>query len=203
MWSVEYKNIAKAIGKSRNEFEPIVFDKVAGGTFKYKYATLGAIYDVIMHVLFSNNITVTVEKKDNKAIVRLTHFESGEWFESECDVTPDKEGLQGLGGAHTYLVRYIIRDMLCIYAEEDTDGASSHESKPYIKPISKSLEKITAQHLNMLEKAIDGDMDMATKLKAFRKINKLEELPEELFPETYAMVQEKQRIKRDNQITLT
>jgi ERF superfamily len=199
MWSSERKNLAKALATARMSMDKLTFNKSANtGKFTYKYADLNEVYELAIPALYENNICVDHELdfKDNQTFVvtTLTHWESGEWVDSRSPLIPDKDGLQGMGGACTYIKRYQLNSLLGIHAEEDDDGNRSQGAKieqvekPKPKPEFVNEDQYNHILLELKDQPeIAQDVLDAFKIKTFRNIpskhytytlNKIKELKE-------------------------
>lgn len=117
-----------------------------GDTYKFKYATLDGVLDVVRKPLADAGIaliqtvdhvtvpteTVTDPETGNKsqmptgpALWLATRLMcAGEYIETSIPVIPESGGMQALGSAITYLRRYAITALLGLAAEEDDDANS-------------------------------------------------------------------------------
>ena len=144
--------------------------------FKYEYATLNSIMDVVEPVLTKNKLLLIqrpyMDIVDGHYQVsvqtQLVHTESDEHIECEpsavCDGTP-----QQVGSAITYLRRYGLSAILGLVTEDDDDGegtrksayAAAAEKAPTKKPKKESTpEDKKAAHEKRM-KITDMVMEMA------------------------------------------
>lgn len=113
---------AEITNPPRNREVTVRSDK---GNYKFKYATLDAIFDAVRPSLTKNGLwfVQTLANGDGKyrLVTTLTH-KSGEWLESEQPILVEKPGSQAFGSALTYARRYALTAMLGVAADEDDDG---------------------------------------------------------------------------------
>lgn len=113
-----------ALAAAQEEMKPPEKDKAA----QYgKYASLGSVLSCIKGPLRKHNLVLTQQlgrEGEQTVLVTTLMHTSGQFIKSSIPVIPMKHPnpLQGIGGAITYLKRYSIVAMLCIDADEDTDG---------------------------------------------------------------------------------
>lgn len=96
--------------------------------FKSSYADLTSVHEACESALVGNGFFVTqgygIDPKDH-LYTRLVHFESGQWFQSECPLVLGKLDAQGVGSATTYYRRYSLVSMLNMLAEDDDGNAAT------------------------------------------------------------------------------
>lgn len=117
--------VATAMAKFQGEMPEIA--KVKKGAFG-KYARLEDILPLILPVLSRNGLCLTQHPWCENGIAnmetRVTHT-SGQFLACRMAMKPEKQTLQGMGGALTYLRRYSLCPLLGIAADEDDDGANA------------------------------------------------------------------------------
>lgn len=122
--------LAKAQGAipnpGRNREVTVRSDK---GNYKFKYATLDAIVDVVRAPLAANGLAFTqsLGTADGGKMVLttlLTHA-SGQWLRCDTPVMVEGAGMQRLGSAQSYARRYAISSLLGIATDEDDDANSA------------------------------------------------------------------------------
>ena len=128
-------NIAKALSQAQDEIKGAPLDSV-NPFVSSKYASLGAVIEVIRPVLKKNGLSYTqlIAGDETHIILKtLLMHESGEWLLSEVGmpVVDEKDtrktSVQVAGSIITYLRRYSLAAMFGVYAEEDTDGNGSQQ----------------------------------------------------------------------------
>lgn len=148
----ENKNIFKAFIKAQSEFVEVYKNTKGHG---YKYATLGALMNMVRPILnkhgiaiIQNPFTCTIEDKKNVGVVTTLIHESGEMLQSEplhCPI--DIGGMrmtayQTLGVGITYLKRYQLGSFLGVESEEDTDGVTDKQIQPEKKPTKQTKQEM-------------------------------------------------------------
>lgn len=111
--------------------------------FKSKYADLPSLLEIIKPDLSENKLFIIQEAPMNESgrtsiISRIIH-ESGEWIETNIDLTPNKNDSQGAGGAITYGRRYALLALLNM-GQSDDDGNGTRSAKK--EQANKKLETI-------------------------------------------------------------
>jgi len=139
--SEQIDKIAAALVAAQAEM-PNVAKTATNPHFKSRYATLDAIVSAARPVLKRHGLAVIQggsRSENDKLIIttRILHT-SGQWIESDLEMTPDKQTPQGIGSALTYARRYGY-SMLAIATDDDDDGngASGKSKKPESKPSPK------------------------------------------------------------------
>lgn len=130
----------KAYVKALTEFKrecPAVLNKDAtvnfesrGGRTNYKHATLGGIVHAITPMLSANGLSVSFETEQNQDRVSVTCHITHELGHREStklagpnDTSGNKNAIQAVGSAVTYLQRYTLLAALGLAtAEQDDDG---------------------------------------------------------------------------------
>jgi hypothetical protein len=128
------ENLYAALAKAQGEFPPVHFDAVGqarGG--RYKYASLGAIWQAVRPTLAANGLSVvqlpTTAPDGSVGLRTVLAHASGETLESTATM-PGGSTPQQQGSAYTYLRRYALAACLGIVAEDDDDGASASKPTP-------------------------------------------------------------------------
>jgi len=143
-YDTQSENIDK-ITKALTEFvlamPKLTTDKSAMG--RYKYQSLPALLDEINPVMAKYGLKALQPPHnigDTVYIVTKICHVSGQYFRSVTSIPKEytmagktvrtDQNLQAMGGAQTYIKRYALKSMLCIDADEDTDGGvnSTHSS---------------------------------------------------------------------------
>lgn len=127
--SEQISELTKALAQAQGEFHAA--PKTGENPhLQNHYATLDDVIGAIREPLSKHGLSFVqpIKNTDNGLVMEtiLLH-ESGQWLGCEA-VVPDNpgnrgvSGLQALGGALTYMRRYMLTAMLGINAEEDNDG---------------------------------------------------------------------------------
>jgi len=126
--------IGPALAKAQGEFPAVNpdADGQAGGG-RYRYATLGHVFQTVRPTLAANGLSVTqsIEPTDS-GITAHTHLlhESGQWIRGSAPVPVEKDTAQGVGSAITYARRYGLSALLGIAVDDDDDGADATARPP-------------------------------------------------------------------------
>ena len=124
--------LAEALAKAQADItsparnREVTVMKKAGGSYKFRYATLDSIIDHVRPHLTANGLwfVQTLENGDGKyrLVTTLLHA-SGQSIRSETPILLEKEvDNQVFGSALTYMRRYALTALLGIAADEDDDA---------------------------------------------------------------------------------
>lgn len=130
--SPEINELAAALAKAQGAFtnparnREVEVTMKAGGKYKFAYATLSGIMDMIRKPMADNGLYIghSLGEDDKGAIceTRVIH-NSGQWISCWVPVIVAPEAnAQGWGAAITYAKRYGICTLLAVTADEDDDG---------------------------------------------------------------------------------
>jgi hypothetical protein len=125
------KNLITALAKARSAMAAPK-KSASNPAFRSKFADLASILEAIEPALAANDLIVTQTLRPTpvgQELVTTLWHTSGESLESVATLHPEKQTLQGLGSAITYLRRYSLQALLCLAAEDD-DGNSASGVKP-------------------------------------------------------------------------
>ena len=112
--------LIKALIRARSEFPPINKDKTNPAFKGVKYASLDSVLDSVVPTLCRHGL-VAVQTLDEGKLITTLYHESGQFIQSSY-ILPSGLDAQKMGAAITYGRRYSICSLLCITADEDTDG---------------------------------------------------------------------------------
>jgi hypothetical protein len=112
--------LIKALIRARSEFPPIAKDKTNPAFKGVKYASLDSVLDSVVPTLCRHGL-VAVQTLDEGKLITTLYHESGQFIQSSY-LLPSGLDAQKMGAAITYGRRYSICSLLCITADEDTDG---------------------------------------------------------------------------------
>ena len=128
--SAEIGEIAAALAKAQSEMT-FAHKDAENPFFKSNYADLNSILDAIREPLSKHDIAVVQTTGGDgtsiTVITKLVHS-SGQWFEGQLTMVPDKPGPQAFGSVLTYCRRYALAAIAGI-AQADDDGESATEHK--------------------------------------------------------------------------
>ena len=177
-------NLIKALSEAQGEFKSLVLDKT-NPHFKSRYASLESMKNATMPALRKHGLTLnffpaTIEGV-NYMEAMLMHT-SGEYILTRYIVCPEKNTMQGMGSAWTYLKRYIWGSVFSLYDDtnDDEEGESLAEKK---SPPSKT---ISARELGELEGKIGNNPTLLSSVLKFCKIQELREMEVAQFPQVIA-----------------
>lgn len=149
-YSEDIKEIAKALNKLQAEMEFAVKEVQA---FKYKYADLAAIWNVLKEPLTRNGLMVTQdafsEVTGASVQTMIVHAESGQWIKSRTLTVPggDKTA-HGCGSSITYGKRYQLCALLGIQVDDDDDGQAAQKESAKPDPKPKKIPPMTEEQLD-------------------------------------------------------
>lgn len=141
--SEQINELAKALAEARAEIPKIDRNREVevrtktGGAYKFTYATLDHILDLVVPILSKHGLSLTggpsihgfpdpgaeIIKPVSIYTGRIMHL-SGQWIEASLRL-PEELSPQDIGSALTYFRRYIVCTLLGIAADEDDDGAAA------------------------------------------------------------------------------
>ena len=117
--------VAAALLQVQKSVVPIVKDSI-NPHFKNKYASLGAVTDVLRPILTANGFSLLQSVGQSAGTLTITTtllHESGEWVRNEVAVPMgEKATPQTAGSAITYGRRYGLSALLAITTDDDDDG---------------------------------------------------------------------------------
>ena len=136
--SEDVKEIAKAMNKLQAEMEFAIKDVQA---FKYKYADMANIWEVLKDPLTRNGLMISQDAftdiNGTNVQTLVIHAESGQWIKSRSLAVPggDKTA-HGCGSSITYGKRYQLCALLGIQVDDDDDGqrAQNDSNKKQTEP---------------------------------------------------------------------
>lgn len=127
----EVKTIYQALLEAQKKIEPITKDATAGTSFKYNYATLGAVLDGIKAILLESGLFISQPIKGDK-VFTIVYHSNGESISDDGTqiICARPNDPQAQGSAISYARRYGLMSLLCLSAEDD-DGA---KAMPHTSP---------------------------------------------------------------------
>jgi len=140
--------IVSALARAQSKYKPLAKNcegKVSynakdgreAGSYKFRYADLGAVLEATSEALSSEELAHTVLIGAGRIRVILLHS-SGEWFASEAPIgSPEEMGFQKFGAQITYLRRYLFAPLVDL-ASEDDDDANMVEGNHFDKTTTKA-----------------------------------------------------------------
>lgn len=104
------------------------------GTYSYRYADLGDIWDAIRKPLKDNGLAVTQMLSGGQqgfiGIKTTLWHQSGETYSETVELPISARSPQDVGSAITYYKRYALSAALGLSTEEDDDGAAASRPRP-------------------------------------------------------------------------
>jgi ERF superfamily len=161
--SDQINEMAAALAKAQGMIEPVAKNREvsirtkSGATYKFAYATLDAIREVIRKPLSDNGIALvqSVDDSDGTAVTLTTSLfhSSGQWMKSHLKLLMEDSGNQARGSAITYARRYAISSILGIVTEEDDDGNTADGNEIKVSKTVASQAKAFEPDEEMRDKA--------------------------------------------------
>jgi hypothetical protein len=146
--------LAAALSKAQAEMGAATKNKT-NPHFKYRYADLGTVWDVVRPVLSKNGLCVmqTTELSEDGSkvmLVTILAHTSGQWMKSSVPLNPAKNDSQGMGAAMTYMRRYSLSAMLGVVCDEDDDGETAVGRGPFQEKKEIKKETLNEQQIKGL-----------------------------------------------------
>lgn len=142
------KNISSALLEFQKKVTPIFRDQTAkikqnnGGEFRYKFADLAAIQEVINPILIECGLIVMQSPvREFELETTIIHVESGELVSSCYKMVPAGNNPQSQGSTITYQKRYALIAMLNLQIKDDDDAAKGSQRTSEEKQASKAFLK--------------------------------------------------------------
>lgn len=171
--SQEIINISKALNKLQSEMEFAIKDVQA---FKYKYADLPAIWNVLKEPMTQNGLVLIQEAftENGAACVQtmIIHAESGEFFKTKVLSVPGSEATaHSCGSSITYGKRYQLCALLGIQVDDDDGKEAQKQSlKPKAKP--KATPLTDKEMMKWIESLPHDPQDVEAYIKERATVNK-------------------------------
>lgn len=133
---METKTIFTALLEAQKKIETITKDATANaGSFKYSYATLGQVMDMVKKPLNDNGIIIIQPIGGLGVITKLIYIDGTEISDNGVPIICARQNdPQAQGSAISYARRYGLMSLLCLSAEDD-DGVKAMPV-PLKQPIS-------------------------------------------------------------------
>lgn len=129
--SEQVNEIASALAKAQSELShPLKSNTAGAGSFKYTYADLPSVIDVVKKSFSKNGLSFTqfpsvdVANRSLSLTTMVLHS-SGQFLSSSLSMGLVDLKPQTVGSAITYARRYALSSMAGIAAETDDDGATA------------------------------------------------------------------------------
>lgn len=132
------KNLAKALLEAKKTMGNVVAYDSKNPHFKSRFASLEATLDKSVSHLLDNGVIIPQFPSGKSLIVRVEHVETGEFYQTEFDLSPVKNDPQALGSALTYARRYVIQAICGLSGGEDDDAESAMPERNAPKTPEKS-----------------------------------------------------------------
>jgi hypothetical protein len=187
------KAFSRAIAKAKAEIPSIVKNKLVdftGNTGKrttYRHETLDQVLDAVEPVLSKHGLSVRYSTKSEPGfitVVCLLEHDDGHVEENSLtaplDTSGNKNAIQSIGSAQTYLQRYTLKAALGLAAAEDDDGMASGNGG--------TISSEQAHRILDLANEVGADIP---KFCAFFKIESIPDLPVGRFNDALRMLEMK------------
>ena len=137
------QTLYKAIAAFQQEV-PVIHK--ATKAFKYSYADLPTVLDIINPLLKKHGLGFTQLIVNENLVTRVFHIESGEYIESNVYINSKVQlggmnEFQVMGSAITYLRRYSLSAMLGLVTDVDTDANGVTQKEPVKTEIQETPTK--------------------------------------------------------------
>lgn len=142
-------NLAKSMILAQKAIQSSVAKNATNDTFGSDYADLGAVIEAIKSHLNGAGIVVMQsptlpDKQGNVCLTtRLVH-ETGEWMEDTCSTPMAYLDPQGFGSAVSYLRRYALTAMMCLYQADDDGSAATGKGERITAETAPTVASATA-----------------------------------------------------------
>jgi len=186
------KAFDEAISLAKSEIPPIIKNREVDftsqkGRTNYRHEDLAGIARVVDPILSKYGLSYRYRTSQDGQSVTVTcvlSHRDGFSEETTLSITPDQSGnknhIQAVGSAATYLQRYTLKMALGLSATQDDDGQSAG-----------SNDTITADQFQALRAKIEDAGACEDKLCAHFKIQELHELPQAMYGRADAMLAQK------------
>lgn len=184
-------DLAAALSKAQGEY-PVIRPNRSNTYFKSNYTDLDTILRAVRPVLSKNGLSLSqqvIKDNEGKAILcSILLHASGQYLESEINITPTKNDTQTYGSTLTYLRRYAATTLLGITTSADPaddDAEITLEEERY--PVSTTINKTQLEELEyMLQDAPRLKEEIIEKMN----IPSLAHLPQSKYRATLERVRE-------------
>jgi hypothetical protein len=132
---------------AQKSIEAGVLKNSTNDTYGSNYANLGSVITAIKEHLNNAGIVVmqspTIsEQMGNICLTTRFLHVTGEWLEDTCSAPLVHMDPQGFGSAVSYLRRYALSAMMCLYQADD-DGAKSSEGRDFMAAPTNSTVSVS------------------------------------------------------------
>ncbi len=191
--------LTKDLIEAKKKFPPIVKNKsVKAGSFTYEYADLPSILNAIEGPLAERGMVLTQPLKASESggniISTILRHKSGAFIECSYHL-PSVVKMQDAGKDITYFRRYGICTLLCIMAEDDTDGNDIDDLKKNGGAITTTFSgekgKISKDQIKILQTKTAGYLELQKTLLIKANIKSLIDLDSSKFDTVNDWVDEK------------
>lgn len=182
-----------AVSAAKGQIPPIYKNKVvdftsAKGRTNYRHEDFAEIARVVDPVLASHGLSYRYRSQQSNGKLSVTcilchsagHFEETTMEISE-DHTGNKNAIQAVGSAATYLQRYTLKLALGLSASSDDDGKATSPAQP----------SITADQAGALQELIESVDGNQKQFLAYFKVERLSDLPASQYDRAFAAVKKR------------
>lgn len=187
-----------AIAAAKAEIKPIVKNREVDfttqkGRISYKYEDFALIASEVDPILSKHGLSYRyrARQEGNKLTVTciLAHHD-GHSEETELtafnDESGNKNSIQGIGSAATYLQRYTLKLALGLAAAKDDDGRSAGSAGPEL------ITEQQAADLKNLAEEVGANLDQ---FKRYLRVQELTDLPASKYADAVAALNKKRQVK--------
>lgn len=146
------ETIYSALLEAQKKIETITKDATAdAGKFKYNYATLSQVMDMIKKPLNDSGIIISQPIFGDIVVTKLIYKDGTEIIDGGTPIIcARQDDPQAQGSAISYARRYGLMSLLCLSAEDD-DGVKAMPIKSPVPPKQTNFEEPVREPVNTLE----------------------------------------------------
>jgi hypothetical protein len=190
-----------ALAKAKAELPIIIKDKqvdfqsTKGGRIKYLHETLPAMVEAITPTLAKHGLSFRFRVSNSLADNNITvtcilyghgYSEDASTLTAKPDETGNKNDIQGLGSAQTYLSRYCLRAALGLAADEDDDGRATGKRDD-------DDPRITEKQVERIAKLLAGSTTSRTRFLQWANVENISEIRESYYDSCVENLEQLQR----------
>jgi len=163
--TTENKTIYEAFLEAQKQIETITKDATANaGSFKYNYATLSQVMDMIKKPLNDNGLFVCQPIEGDKVITKIFYKDGLMIADMGTPIICARvNDPQAQGSAISYARRYGLMSLLCLSAEDD-DGVKAMPIKSPVTPKQTNNDEVVRESIETK----DGDCEVCGETLVFK-----------------------------------
>lgn len=192
------KELFIALAKAQGEFPASIEYSSLNPHFKSRYADLDSIVRKIRPILSKNGLAITQEERITQSGQTMLHTRlhyEDQWTEVRALIRPEKDNIQGYGGALSYHKRYSLLSLLFITTSNDPDDDDGESNMKYARikedtsnnrkintePTLQSKETIGSDQVEDLERILYNKPNLAKSMMKQLNITSLTYVPKSEF----------------------